>query len=202
MRSKASNMSAKRLDFNAPLPEFAIYLDSSFILNFITSIQNRQGDFQAKCEKFFKRLEQATESGLCLVTSDFAIDEVCYQIIKFELENRLLSIDPTGGKYHNNPFDYYKTYPGSIQITIPKIERFYAVIETTPIMVISYRDLKDIEVELCLQVKDFIKTYNVFPADAYHVVIGKSAGVNDFVALDRDWFRVDNINLYTCLPFP
>lgn len=194
-------MSAKRLNFDAALPQSAIYLDSSFILNFIASIQNREEEFQVECGKFFKRLEKEAQSHLCLVTSDFAIDEVCYQIIKFELKKKLSSIDPNGRTFHNNPFDYYKTNPQSIQQTLPKIERFYGVLETTPIIVISYRELKEIEEDLYLQIKKLIQLYNLLPADAYHVAIGKSAGIDDFVALDRDWFRIGHINLYTCMPF-
>lgn len=195
-------MLARRFSFAAPLPRSAIYLDSSFILNFISTIQNREEDFQKECEKFLIRLQNEAEStGLCLTTSDFGINEICYQIIKFELEKKLAEIDPSGRLFHREFLRYFKDNTGVIQFAIPKLERFYEVIETIPIFVISYSDLKDIEEDLYLQVKNLIRLYNLLPTDAYHVAVGKSAGIEDFVALDRDWFRIANINLYTCLSY-
>lgn len=203
MKSRVSNMLARRLDFAAPLPRFAVYLDSSFILNFISKIQNREEEFQKECEQFLKRLQTEAEStGLCLATSDFAMSEICYQIIKFELEKKLDEIDPSGKLFRGNFLRYFRDAPEAIQLAIPKIERFYEVIETIPIFVISYSDLKEIERDLYLQAKNLIKLHNLLPTDAYHVAIGKSVGIGDFVAVDRDWFRIGNINLYTCLPGP
>ena len=192
-------MSARSLSFADPLPHDIIYADSSFILNLIYSIRNRTEKFKTDCEFFLKRLQ---DSGLCLVTSDFAIDEVCYRIIREGLERNVPFIDQIKRRTYTDEMDLFKNRPEIIQNFLPKIEQFYTYINIIPFVVLSYPELKDLPEELYLQVKKLIASYHLLPADAYHVAIGRSAGIIDFVAVDGDWFRVDNINLYTCLPNP
>jgi predicted nucleic acid-binding protein len=98
--------------------------------------------------------------------------------------------------------ELFKKRPEIIQSFLPKIQQFYKYINAIPFIVLSYPELKELPEELYLQVKSLISSFNILPADAYHIAIGKSAGVSDFVALDVDWFRIDDINLYTCLPTP
>ena len=81
-------MSAKNLNFNAPLQKSSyIFIDSSFLLNVITQVENRQTKFKEDCNAFLARLKkEMTPLDLCLVTSDFVISEVLYKIIKDELQ--------------------------------------------------------------------------------------------------------------------
>lgn len=199
--TRAINMSARSLNFSDPLPsDVVIYADASFILNVITGITKRRERFQLDCEAFLKRLKGEIDSNnLYLVTSDFAIDEICYKIILNSLKKILPFYDSTSGKTYDDPIDLHKDKPEIIQLFIPKIEKFYQFLEGIPFFVLSYPELKDLPDPLYLQAKHLITSYNLFPADAYHVAIGKSAGIKDFVAVDIDWFRVDDINLYTCL---
>jgi predicted nucleic acid-binding protein len=193
-------MSPRSLSFADPLPhDNIIYADSSFILNLISSIRNKTERFQTDCEVFLRRLQ---DSGLCLVTSDFAVDEVCYKILREGLDRNVPFVDQPKRKTYYEGMDLFKNRPEIIQKLIPKIEQFYIYIDAIPFLVVSYPELKDLPEELYLQVKKLITSYNLFPADAYHIAIGKSAGIKDFVAVDADWFRVDDINLYTCLPNP
>lgn len=197
-------MSARSLNFNDPLPpDVIIYADASFILNVITTITKQHERFQTDCESFINRLKNEIDSGnLYLVTSDFAIDEVLYGIIKHSLIKNLPFFDSSTGNTYDSPKKLYKNRPEIIQCFIPQIERFYQYLEAIPFLVLSYPELKNLPEPLYLQVKHLIASYNLLPADAYHIAVGKSAGIKDFVAVDTDWFRVDDINLYTCLPNP
>lgn len=187
-------MSAKSHSFGDPLPTFAIYADSSFILNLITHIRNTRERFKTDCESFLKKIQLNMESGLCLVTSDFGIDEVLFKIIENELSFHLKETS------FSKPMELFKNRPEIIQSFLPKIQKFYDFLDSTPFIVLSYPELKDLPEELNLQVKNLVASYNLLPGDAYHIAIGKSAGIKDFVAVDADWFRVDEINLFTCLP--
>lgn len=196
-------MSARSLSFTDPLPCDAIYADASFILNLITSIRHRPEHFQPDCEDFLRRLQsQMDDSGLCLVTSDFAIDEVLYKIIVESLDGNLPFPDHEKHKTYCTVKDLYKNRPEIIQRYLPKIDAFYRYIDTVPFLVLSCPDLKNLLPPLYTQVKTLIASYNIYPADAYHIAIAKAAEIIDFVALDSDWFRIDDINLYTCLPTP
>lgn len=196
-------MSARNLNFLDTLPQSAIYADSSFILNLITRIRNRQERFQIDCQNFLKRIQiEMDTSGLCLVTSDFAIDEVCFKIIREGLERKSRFPDLQSGKIYNDWMDLFKNKPVEIQNLLPTIENFYNYLDSIPFFIISYPELKDLQEPLYLQVKGLIASNNLLPADAYHVAIGRSAGIDNFVAIDTDWFRIDCINLYTCLPLP
>ncbi|MGA2464622.1 MAG: PIN domain-containing protein [Thermodesulfobacteriota bacterium] len=201
---RAINMSAKSLSFNDPLPsDVVIYADASFILNVIAGITNRREKFQIDCEAFLKRLKGEIDSdNLYLVTSDFAIDEICYKIIENSLSKNVPFFDSSSGKTYKTPKELFKKKPEIIQLFIPKVDRFYLYLESIPFFVLSYPELKDLPEPLYLQVKRLIASYNLYPADAYHIAVAQSAGINYFVAVDSDWFRIDDINLYTCLPTP
>jgi predicted nucleic acid-binding protein len=193
-------MSARSLNFDDTLPPTKIiYADSSFILNLVSSISSITAQFQIDCESFLKRLQN---EDFCLVTSDFAIDEVCFNIIKAGFQRNIPFKDSAKGINYKKWDHLAKDKSELIQVFLPRINRFFDYIDAIPFLIVSYPELKDLSEELYLQVKNRIASYNLLPADAYHISIGKSVGINDFVAVDTDWFRVDDINLYTCLPNP
>jgi predicted nucleic acid-binding protein len=47
---------------------------------------------------------------------------------------------------------------------------------------------------------DIINKYYLRPTDAYHIAVAKSYGITSFAAIDRDFLRVDGIEVFTCLP--
>ena len=115
-------MSAKSFSFNDPLPpDVVIYADASFVLNVITGITNRRETFQIDCEAFLNRLKGEIDSGnLYLVTSDFAIDEICYKIIEHSLSRNVPFFDSSNRKTYNNTKDLFKNKPEIIQRFSPQ----------------------------------------------------------------------------------
>lgn len=200
-------MSARRLDFTAPFRSNFLYADSSFILNLVTSITGKKELFKLKCEKFFKRMEsEINKSNLYLTTSDIAVNEVCFVMLKTKYHLNLPFTD--GSKKYEDWREFYRNRPEFIDQFKPEIDALFDFLEKTPFSILnSHYFSDDYKDSLHLYVKELIQKYYLLPADAYHIAIGKASHINDFVAIDRDWNRVArnwdekiDFNLFTCLP--
>ena len=197
--TRAIGLSARRHSFTDPVDSSVFYCDSSFVLNVITHIRNTNERFKTECSDFLKKLVDRTPDGLVLVTSDFAIDEILYKIAQHDLESLLPCPHPTAGYMLQKPTQLCKVMPGSMAHCSDKIDAFCNFIDNIPFLVLSPNDMKDWVGQIYLEATRLVKTYHLWSGDAFHIATGMAAGVNCFVAVDSDWLRVDEIELYTCL---
>lgn len=201
MSIRAIDLSARRHSFEDPVNPSLLYCDTSFILNVITHIRNTREQFKDHCSNFLRRLQDGMSDGLLLMTSDFAVDETLYKIVENDLGGLLPCPHPTRHRIMlKNLADLRKAKPESVAHSFGKIDSFCEFLEDVPIIVLAPNDITHLEDDIYLEATRLIKTYHLWPADAFHIATGLAAGADCFVAVDSDWLRVDEIDLYTCLP--
>lgn len=205
-------MAGKKIPFLSTLNSEFLYLDTSFIQNIIKFIPFPAQQHSVDCQTFFNTLRTNISQGkLHIVTSDFAVNEACFNIIRFYYQKNMPFTDTAKSLVYSDRSkwqrEFYKNRPEFIETFENKIDEFFDFIENTPILILNsdyfFHDKKE---TLHKQVQYFIKKYYLLPTDAYHIAIGNASGVTDFVSLDGDWVRTTNnwnekedFNLYTCI---
>jgi predicted nucleic acid-binding protein len=171
-------MSAERRSFMAPI-EPILYWDTTYAITILDETEAYHSD----CANFYEQLD--TKSVLS-VASDLVYNELAFHRIKAAL---------TIEGIHTNQhwLDVKRNLPDFIATIMPDVESKKAELDC---MVLKLA-IGDTVTELAFQL---MQDYSLLPTDAYHIAVALDAGVNCFVTLDRDFLRVDDIIVYTCLP--
>jgi hypothetical protein len=190
-------------------PDF-LFIDTSFLMNVFLPWPEKIKSYKTPiaCSDFLDILKKKAESGsLCLFTNCDVLNEFFYNILKNLIENDGLSqphFNAYKKKYKENgrnPIsELIKDHPELISKYYGHLKCYYDKIAMIPIGILEPEHLisksqKNIAEAMC----NLIKKFSILPADALHIAIAQQAGIDDFVAIDCDFHRVDGINVYTCL---
>jgi len=159
----------------SPLPDI-VYLDTSFV----REVYNPQADpiRQAACRAFFARLTQAE---VIMVINSWVIQELRHVILmgvyRAEARGRRMS----AGQLFRQDKSFMPT-------VIQSIQQVESVIDADPqiVRLPTHLDLTTDAVAL-----DLMETYNLDAADAYHIAIARTDGINSFVTLDQGFGVVE-----------
>ncbi|MBM3237057.1 type II toxin-antitoxin system VapC family toxin [Candidatus Poribacteria bacterium] len=171
-------MPAECRNFRDPI-EPILYLDATYAIATLDETEAYHSD----CANFYERLE--SESVLSVV-SDLVYNELAFHRIK-----AAMTIE--GIRTNQHWLDVKRNRPNFIATIMPDVESKKAELNC---MVLKL-SIGDAVTERAFQL---MRNYSLLPTDAYHIAIALDAGVNCFVTLDRDFWRVDGIIVYTCLP--
>ncbi|MBP7055676.1 MAG: hypothetical protein KBB52_02345 [Candidatus Omnitrophica bacterium] len=206
-------MSATIYDFKeVSLPDFKfpefIFLDTSFLINAFCPVPEKPGlpsDTNEKCSEFLDVLKKnAREGKTCLITSDLVVNEFFHFILKEKAEYVELegAFKNHRHSYKKNPsVELMKDHPDLIGKYHSSLTLYKELMIKTPIDILEPNDLGGSENQAATFVggmMDAIKNYNVLPSDACNIAISKLLEIDTFVVLDKDYYRVDGINVYTC----
>jgi len=210
-------MSATIFSFDeVSLPEFKfpdfIFLDTSFLINSFCPVPEVPW-FPSKtnecCSAFLDILKKnACDGKTCLLTSDLVVNEFFHFILKEKAEYVELT-----GAFLNHKKAYerdgknavialMKDHPDILRKYHPLLTLYIDLMGSIPIEVLKPDDLVGSEKQTNAVVDgmiEIIKNYNILPSDACNLAISKLLKINTFVVIDRDYHRIDNINVYTCL---
>ncbi len=183
-------MPARHRDFGYPnLPDF-IYWDTSYIsalyLTFLPSyrIYNRQ------CLAFARRI---VTSDVISVTSDWCLNESVHLVIQNRLQRETNAYN---AQHHAN----LSTEQLLKQQNPSIIKNFLSEINNVRQTIENVCEIFLPEVHVTDLAFDIINNYYLRPTDAYHIATAQSYGITSFAAIDRDFLRVDGIEVFTCLP--
>jgi len=120
------------------------------------------------------------------VVSDFVYNEVAFVMIKRALvmEGLRLGLSWLAVK---------ERYPDFIKGVMPEVHSTRA-------------ELDDLTLKLGIgdavtsSAFELMERSGLLPTDAYHIALALDSEVTSFATLDKDFLRVDGIEVYTCLP--
>lgn len=171
-------MPAIRRSFTDSL-EAIIYLDATFAIAGLESTE----PYHAECMAFRKRMEKV--SALCVV-SDFVYNELAFQRIKIPL---VAEARRTGRSW----LEVKRSQPHLVAFAMSDVDAKMSELNQFALKL----SIADAVTASAFQL---MRDYNLLPTDAYHIATALESGVNTFATLDRDFFLVDGIICYTCLP--
>lgn len=182
-------MPARHRDFGyTGLPDF-IYWDTSFIgglyLNFLPTYRRHNH----QCLAFVNRI---FASDVISVTSDWCLNESVHLVIQNRLQRETNAYN---AQHHSNlsTEQFKQQNPSIIKDFLSEINNVRQTIENVCEILLP-------EVHVTDRAFDIINNYYIRPTDAYHIATAQSYGITSFAAIDRDFLRVDGIEVFTCLP--
>ncbi len=181
-------MPATHRDFSYPhLPDF-IYWDTSYIGGlYLTFLPNYQS-YNNRCRSFANRI---FASEVIPVTSDWALNESVHLLI----QNRLRQETDNYNQQHKTRYSverFRQRNPTIIGRFLSDINNIRQTIEA--VCEVFYPDPNVTNLAF-----DIINNHYLRPTDAYHIATAQSYGITAFAAIDRDFLKVDGIEVFTCL---
>lgn len=201
-------------DSSFQYPEF-LFFDTSFLIQCFVPVPAAMPGFPTRnnqlCSDFLDVLKfKSKNNEICLFTCDNVLNEFFNYILKRGVEFDDLTKPPFDlhtdnyRKRNFNPStEIFKDHPELVTKHFPLIDHFYYQITTLPIAVLGPEFLvNDTEVSIPEKMNQLIKDYQILPSDALNIAIAYKAGIKNIAAVDLDYHRVDEINVFTYLTKP
>lgn len=181
-------MPAIHRDFNHPcLPEF-IYWDTSYISGLYLAFLPNYKRYNSLCQSFANRVFSL---DVIPVTSDWGLNEAVHLII----QNRLYKETDNYNLKHNASLSVSQFKLRNPQV----IREFLDDINSMRGMIEAVCEILPTDSTVASLAFNIINNYYLRPTDAYHIAVAQSYGIASFAAIDRDFLRVDGIEVFTCL---
>ncbi len=167
-------------------PPKVAYLDPSFCINILIE----KARFHKECFDYSKRLE---EEKTVLLVSNLGLDELWFALLRVRTIEFLKDekiIDP-----EKKWFWFLKENPKVVMKLTLFIEEDTLLFLEMPNLV-----LVEITEHQTLQALSFMKNFGLMPRDAIHAAATKLSGAEAIITTDKDFNRVEGINIYTCNP--
>lgn len=133
-----------------------------------------------RCHDFFRGIESGAYNGF---TSTLVLNEVLHKLMLAE------ATQTYGLKSEHNAANLLKQNPEKIS-GLFQVWKTYAIIKDYPIVIYGCNpSVLDMAV-------DISKRYGLLISDATHLAVIKSEGIANIATNDRDFQRIDGINVY------
>jgi len=131
-------------------------------------------------------------SDIIPVTSDWGLNESVHLVIQNCLRQET---DAYNTQHHTNVSvaQFRRQTPLIISRFLNEINNIRQTIE-------AVCEILPTEISAKNLAFDIINRYYLLPTDAYHVAVAQSYGITSIATIDRDFLRVDGIEVFTCLP--
>lgn len=161
------------------LVEPLVYWDTTFAIAYIENTAT----FHDECRWFADRQER---ESILSVSSDFVHNEVAFHILK-------TALTAEGNRTGRHWLDVKRENPELLLATMPTVEARREELDRITLQLPIGEGVKS-------RAFGLMQRYPLLPTDAYHIATALESGVTTFATLDADFFQVDGIIVYTCLP--
>jgi predicted nucleic acid-binding protein len=172
-------MSARVLDFDAPLPGL-LYWDASFLVH----ATYPAGRYHQACYGFLERLGSTEDTLSCIST--LALDEAIFTLIRL----KVIEDYPDQGFWA-----LYRKDPKAILPYLGELRTLVDRLSVDPRIRLVGTEREDM-----LAALDVMDDYACLPRDAMHLAVMSRLGIDSIVTTDDDFLPVNGLALFTSNP--